>query len=116
MDATQHKRDVGWRLRVSIEAVGQRPSKIAKQFGVSPSQLGNWMRGDDYPQFYFIEQFCREYPISADWIIRGVVGSLGGAVGDALEQALRASSEALKAPEHQPPDDGGAKKKKKAKV
>lgn len=97
MDATQHKRLIGWRLRVAIDVLDKSYKEVAEQFGINPSRLGNWMRGDDYPAPLFIDEFCRRYPITADWIYLGRSAGVSGQVGDdlyAAEQAYAASLQA----------------------
>lgn len=95
MAATWHKRKVGARLRLAIEAVNKRPADIARQFSVSPSKLGNWMRGDDYPSEWFVVQFCDRFNVSMDYLYRGLVST---AMADPLADALWAAERAL------PPD------------
>lgn len=95
MAATWHKRKVGSRLRIAIEAVDKRPAEIARLFDVSPSKLGNWMRGDDYPSEWFVVRFCDRFNISMDYLYRGRVST---AMDRPLADALWAAEQAL------PPD------------
>lgn len=86
MAATEHKIQVGRRLRIAIEAVGKRPAEIARMFdGVTQPKLGNWMRGDDYPAEWFVVNFCDRFNITTDWIYRGRIAvSMDAALADAL--------------------------------
>ena len=94
MAATPHKRIIGWRLRVAIEALGMNYTEAGELFGVSKSKLGNWMRGDDYPAPYFIERFCDRFGVTADWIYRGEVSGISGELADILWGAAQASEAA----------------------
>ena len=92
MPSSQHKRQTGSRLSIAIQALGVTQAEIARKFDISTSKLGNWIRGDNYPDPYFIAQFCDRYGVSADWIYRGLTTSMSGALGDALWAAERASA------------------------
>jgi transcriptional regulator with XRE-family HTH domain len=85
-----HRRQTGSRLGVAIEALGKTQAEVCRTLGVSPSKLGNWIRGDYYPDPYFVAQFCDRYGITADWIYRNQAGAVAGDVGDALWVAARA--------------------------
>lgn len=82
MDATVHKQQVGHRLRMAIEALHLKPAAVAREFEVSQSKLGNWFRGDNYPDEFFIFQFCKHYQISADWIYLGRLSGMAGSLAD----------------------------------
>jgi len=103
MAATWHRAIVGSRLRVAIEATGRPQAEIARQFEISPSKLGNWLRGDNYPDELFLSRFCDRYNISMDYIYRGrVAAAMAGPVADALyaaEQALQSDHPAAVHPE-----------------
>ena len=93
MAATVHKRRVGSRLRIAIEAVGKRQADIVRIFpDVTASKLNNWLRGDDYPSEWFIVRFCDRFNLSMDWIYRGRVSvAMDASLADILwaaEQAL----------------------------
>lgn len=87
MGKTQHRKDVGENLRLAIEAVGETQASICRAFKVTPSNLGNWLRGDSYPSEWFVVQFCDRYDISADWIYRGKVSASAAPLADALWKA-----------------------------
>ena len=84
MDAATHKVKVGERLRIAIEAIGASQAAVCRQLKVQPSKLGNWLRGENYPDPYFIQRFCDRYGVTADWIYRGVASGVAGSLGDAL--------------------------------
>lgn len=102
MSAISHKLLVGDRLRVAIEALGKRPVDICRMFDVAPPKLGNWMRGDHYPDPWFIVRFCDRFNVSADYFYRGRVSSaMDGSLADALwaaEEAAQQEQRALAAP------------------
>jgi transcriptional regulator with XRE-family HTH domain len=93
MDAATHKVQVGQRLRLAIEALNLKQVEVAAAFTVSPPKLGNWLRGDDYPNEWFIFRFCERYSVTTDWLYRGRV-SVGMAkpLADSLWEAEQAST------------------------
>lgn len=93
MSAALHKAEVGRRLRIAIEGVGRKPAQISAQFDVSPSKLGNWMRGDHYPDPWFLKQFCDHYGLTADWFYRGLMSGVALDVALKISQAERESVE-----------------------
>jgi hypothetical protein len=93
MAATVHKRRVGSRLRIAIEAVGKRQADIVRLFpDVTASKLNNWLRGDDYPSEWFVVRFCDRFNLSMDWIYRGRVSV---AMDVSLADILWAAEQAL---------------------
>lgn len=80
----QHKAGVGRRLRAAIEVLGLTQTEVARVLGVTPSKLGNWIRGDNYPAEWPIAQFCERYGVSADWIYLGKVTGMIKELADAL--------------------------------
>ena len=45
-----HITEVGRRLRQLIDALGITDTQAARDMGITPNHLGNWMRGDrSYP-------------------------------------------------------------------
>jgi len=91
VNATSHKLLVGDRLRMAIEALGKRPVDVCRIFDVAPSKLGNWMRGEHYPDPWFIVRFCDRFNVTADFFYRGRVSS---AMDAPLADALWAKEEA----------------------
>ena len=91
VNATSHKLLVGDRLRMAIEALGKRPVDVCRIFDVAPSKLGNWMRGEHYPDPWFIVRFCDRFNVTADYFYRGRVSS---AMDAPLADALWAKAEA----------------------
>ena len=68
LTARDHRLLVGFNLRQIIAALGISQVDAANAMGVTKNHLGNWLRGDAYPQHYQIYLFCRRYGITADWI------------------------------------------------
>lgn len=94
MDPATHKRDVGSRLRIAIQALGLSQAEVARQLDMSPSKLGNWLRGDDYPNEWKLYLFCTRHNVSADWIYRGqVAAAMAKPLADSLWEAGQASPE-----------------------
>lgn len=94
MGSTEHRRQVGERLTLSLEAVGLRQADVARALGVSQSKLGNWMRGDNYPDEYLMTVLCDRYGLTMDWLYRGVIYGLPGELADGLARVRAASSAA----------------------
>ena len=85
-----HKAEVGRRLKLTIEALGLSQAEVARGFsGVTPSKLGNWLRGDNYPETHFVTQFCDRYGVTMDWIYRGVLAGASASVADAIWKAAQ---------------------------
>lgn len=97
MSNAAHKVAVGRRLRIAIEALGLTQVKVGKELKVSPPKLGNWLRGDNYPDEWFVARFCDRYGITADWIYRGTVSGVSADVADEIwkaeQEAVAASPE-----------------------
>lgn len=93
MSDASHKAQVGRRLRAAIEAVNITQSAVARGLGTTPSKLGNWLRGDNYPSAWFVTQFCERYGVTTDWIYRGVVAGMATGLADTLWKSERRSSE-----------------------
>ena len=79
-----HKIYVGARLRLTIEALGLRQIDVARQFDISPSKLGNWLRGVNYPETVALIKFCDRYNLTMDWFLRGQTGGVAGTLADTL--------------------------------
>jgi transcriptional regulator with XRE-family HTH domain len=80
----EQARLIGQRLRLAIQTTGRTQKFIADQFDVSPSKLGNWLRGDNYPNQEFVTRFCERYGITTDWIYLGVVSGMPKDLADKL--------------------------------
>lgn len=97
-----HRVEVGENLRIAVQAIMDATSKsqaeIARQFDASPQKLGNWLRGDDYPNPLWIKRFCHRYGVTTDWIYRGTpVAVMAASLADALEKSASASAAAKSA-------------------
>lgn len=89
MGNTRHKVEVGRRLRIAIEAIGASQADVARELDVNPSKLGNWLRGENYPDEWFITRFCDRYGVTTDWIYRGLVSESASGVASALWKAVQ---------------------------
>lgn len=94
MTNSAHKRQVGQNLRLAIEAIGMRPADLSRTFGVSPSKLGNWLRGDNYPEPPLLVRLCDEYGLTMDWFYRGTRAGVAASVAASLRSAEAASAAA----------------------
>lgn len=92
MTETIHRAQVGRRLRAAIDVLGHSQTDVAKTLGVSPSKLGNWIRGDNYPSEWFVKRFCDRYGITTDWLYRGVVSGMDTNLADALWKSAQTPS------------------------
>ncbi|WP_265886660.1 helix-turn-helix domain-containing protein [Roseomonas mucosa] len=91
--ATNHKHEVGARLRLAMEAQGLSQSDLSRVLHVSLSKIGNWLRGDNYPDAYLMTVFCDRYGVTMDWLYRGKIAGLPSEMADGLARG-RAASEA----------------------
>lgn len=102
------KRQVGNNLRLFIEAAaGGNQAEFARRFGVSPSKLGNWIRGDNLPDPYFLSRVCEDYGVTMDWFYRGVRAGVAAALAEnlrAVAQEKPAAPAALPAQAHDTQD------------
>lgn len=89
MAVSQHKRDVAARLQLTLEALDLRQADVAATLGISQSKLGNWLRGDTYPNEFLMALFCDRYGVTMDWLYRGLIYGLPSAVADGLAKARR---------------------------
>jgi transcriptional regulator with XRE-family HTH domain len=92
MSETLYQREVGRRLRAAIDALGITYTDAAGELGVSTSKLGNWLRGEHYPDRYSVKQFCDRYGITAEWIYRGIVTGLPSDLANKLWKVERSSA------------------------
>jgi hypothetical protein len=72
---TDYHQAAGYRLRVLIQALidcGRIESfaQAAEHLEVSPSHLGNWMRGKPI-RTYHLYRFCRRHGVTFDWVFLG---------------------------------------------
>ena len=93
MSKSMHKAEVGRRLDLAIEGLALRPVDVAKTLGVSLSKLGNWFRGDNYPDPYLLTVFCDRYGVTTDFLYRGQIAGLPGDLADGLAAARAAGKE-----------------------
>jgi transcriptional regulator with XRE-family HTH domain len=91
MPDAHHKAHVGRRLRAAIDASDLTQAEVARVLATTPSKLGNWLRGDNYPSAWFVTQFCERYGVTTDWIYRGVVSGMDAGLADRLRNSERAS-------------------------
>lgn len=110
MSNTLHKRQVAENLAAVIEAVGKGPTYVAKEIGVSTSKLGNWTRGDNYPDPYSMVRLCDRFGVSMDWIYRRRLFGLDHSLAAGLRAAEAAwAAEPLEAV-GQAPEKGKVRK------
>jgi transcriptional regulator with XRE-family HTH domain len=83
---------VGDNLRTAIEATGHSQAAVARAIGVSPSRLGNWLRGDNFPNPWEMRRFCDLYGVTMDWLYRRRVYGLPAELAAHLASAAEASS------------------------
>jgi len=78
----------------AMEALGLTQAEVARTLGVSPSLLGNWKRGDNYPDAFLMTVFCQRYRVMMDYLYRGVISpALAEALADGWAKAKVASQE-----------------------
>jgi transcriptional regulator with XRE-family HTH domain len=101
MDPAYHRQQVGRRLKTAIQALGLSQAAVARELAVSPQKLGNWIRGDHYPDEWFVLRFCNRYGVTTDYLYRGLTPGLQQALAGALfaaEEEAQAASPAAVGP------------------
>lgn len=91
MKKHDHKQSVAANLRVIIAVIGGKQNEIARRIGSTPSKLGNWMRGDNYPDPWSMYLLCEFYGVTMDWIYRGKTYGLPVELVDGLKAKGEAS-------------------------
>jgi transcriptional regulator with XRE-family HTH domain len=80
MTEDDYKHSVGRRLKIAVEAVmakeGITQAEVARKMRISPSRLGNYFRGEHYPNPYHVWLFCQRYGVTADWIYGELIPGL----------------------------------------
>lgn len=66
-----HQEEVGRRLKDTIAALGLSAAATARLMGVSPQRLNGWLSGTHPVSLYHLALFCRQQPVSTDWLILG---------------------------------------------
>lgn len=79
-------------VAVGAEAKGKSQADFARSVDVSPSKLGNWLRGDNYPDPYTMVKVCDLYGVSMEWIYRRRLFGLDESVAAGLREAAKAFS------------------------
>lgn len=98
MAVSQHKAEVGNRLRIAIEAThGPNLMDWCRDYEVSRFKLGNWLRGDNYPDPVILSRYCADNGLTMDWFYRESLVGVASGVAAALKQRTPASSEGLRA-------------------
>lgn len=111
VDASVHKVQVGERLRLAIEALGLTQAAVARSLGVSPTKLGNWIRGDNYPPPLILVQLADRWNITSDWLIRGKIAGTASPLADELWKSASALEEEKSVAALRAGADGGRRKK-----
>ena len=86
----EHKEHVADNLRRIVAVIGGSQTAIATRLGVSKSRLGNWLRGDNYPDPYAMWLLCLHYGVTMEWIYRGETFGLPSVLADGLRAAVEA--------------------------
>ena len=95
--SSDHVNFVAQQFQLALEALHITQAEVARTLGVSPSKLGNWKRGDNYPDPFLMTVFCDRYNVSMDFLYRGVIHGLSKDLADGLARAKAAGSEAIEA-------------------
>jgi transcriptional regulator with XRE-family HTH domain len=71
-------------------AIGRPDAEIARSINVSTNKLGNWKRGDNYPDPHIVPRLCDRYGATMDWIFRGLLYGMPTELADRIVQMQRA--------------------------
>jgi transcriptional regulator with XRE-family HTH domain len=91
MSATAFSRPrFGGRLKKAIREAGLRQGSVAKELGLDPSRISEWIHGKEIPKVEQLPTLARLLDVDLHWLITGHPAPTGAA--DALvEAALRAA-------------------------
>ncbi len=81
---SDYLRTLGVRLRRIIMALDIPQKQAAEEMGVSPSHLGNWLRGGGKMPIYPIYRFMKVRGVSADYLFLGDPAGLRKELADRL--------------------------------
>lgn len=87
--ALAHKEFVGRNLRITIAAIGMRQADAAREMGISPSKLGNWLRGDNYPDPFLVTRFAADHAAPLEMIYQGTAAFAPPSLAAAYAEARR---------------------------
>ena len=83
----KHVAFVAGQLQLAIEALGLTQAQVARTLGITASKLGNWKRGDNYPDPFLITMFCDRYNVTMDFLYRGHILGLSKELADGLAKS-----------------------------
>lgn len=108
----QHVAFVAQQFERAMESLGLTQAEVARTLGVSASLLGNWKRGDNYPDAFLMTVFCERYRVTMDYLYRGVISpALDEALADGWAKSRVASQEPPQAEGRQAPKRAANKTK-----
>ncbi|MFC4168416.1 helix-turn-helix domain-containing protein [Teichococcus aestuarii] len=84
MNSSEHKRQVAQNLTILLNAVGLPDAEVARSVGISNSKLGNWKRGDNYPDPFVLVLICERYGATMDWFYRSRVYGMPAELTDRI--------------------------------
>lgn len=64
-----NREEFGERLKRVVQQTGLQKKQFAARIGASPSQIFDWGRGRVTPSAYYICAICREFGVSADYLL-----------------------------------------------
>jgi transcriptional regulator with XRE-family HTH domain len=101
--ATQHKLEVGTRLKLIIQASGLSVTDWAKKYGRKKQNVTEWVKGRSYPDIEVLIRVCENEALTLDWFFRNIEAGISKAWADRLSQpkpASQAVSRELEPPVH----------------
>lgn len=101
MSESQHKQDIGARLRIVREALGYGLREFARKHGIDPTKLSHWEKGRHYPDPAFIRLLWDAHNVTADWVYLDRKAGLPRELADSLDGVLAAYAAARPAEAHQ---------------
>lgn len=89
--ADRMRLQIGRRLRLTIDITHDSMAVWAREFEVSHHKLGNWLRGDNFPDPVILVEYCSSNCLTMDWFYRGITTGLPRRLAKRLEQQQIAS-------------------------
>jgi transcriptional regulator with XRE-family HTH domain len=83
--ASDHKVDVGRRLRWVRDLIDPNRTRLARQYNEDHTVWEKWERGAAYPDPAVMARFCDDWGVTMDWLYRGEIRA---SMGEELKERL----------------------------
>lgn len=91
LSESDHRRQVGARLRRMLDALDLTYTQAGEIMGTSKQTLNGWMKGEGYPNWYGIYRLNKAYRVTYDYLFLGDWSQLPAALADKVRPELLAA-------------------------